>query len=54
MPKNLHKSKEKEFSKNLGLFPEHVYAAAKENVADTKIIEIVGEGQSAEILAGNK
>lgn len=36
MPKNLHKSKEKEFSKNLGLCLEHVYAAAKENVAYTK------------------
>lgn len=28
--------------------------SSKRNVADTKIIEIVGEGQSAEILAKNK
>ncbi|MGL5899602.1 MAG: RHS repeat-associated core domain-containing protein, partial [Lactobacillaceae bacterium] len=46
--------KEKEFSKNLGLCPEHVYAAAKGNVANTKIIEIVGERQSDEVRNGRK
>lgn len=37
MPKNLHKSKEKEFSKNLGLCPEHVYAAANKMLQILKL-----------------
>lgn len=53
MPKNYIKVRKKNLVKTL-VFVQSMYIQQQKNVVDTKIIKIVGERQSAEILAGNK